>query len=330
MSDNCDRLLYVLSARRDISWSVFKKAFDQLYILDKEGIDDPAFYRSKTLQALSNLGHTEFEFGQATARVYVLPPTLVYLPQAGLPTGVLAGCRSPALVAELEKYCSENRCRHSIADQPAAAPFTPRRIQINGDRVEDLEKLATDIGLAFTRTPPAWFLVNFSESIVKLLNGAVWKTGEELNWPKKEFDPSSLQFRAEVTNPAGFRLLRFTDPKRETNLHMLRKGQEYLTINCDWGRYAVLQELGLNVLIYDERELLFAVPTSVPLPRLLARALALCSGSAPRWLPRLNFKGASLETRGFDLFRSVPPQIAERVADCVGQLLVPRALHATL
>jgi hypothetical protein len=121
-------------------------------------------------------------------------------------------------------------------------------------------------------------------------------------------------------------LIRYTDPKRGINLHMLRSSERYAEIECEWGRYALLNHFGINVLVYDERQFILGVPASAPLPAVLSRALGLCSGKTARRLPRASISWPTLETRAIDLFTSVPPPIAELVATRTGQTLVPRPI----
>jgi hypothetical protein len=50
----------------------------------------------------------------------------------------------------------------------------------------------------------------------------------------------------------------------------------------------VLAEARKSVFFYDKQAYRLAVPTTVPLPRLLARAVALCTGIAPVETPLID------------------------------------------
>jgi hypothetical protein len=146
-----------------------------------------------------------------------------------------------------------------------------------------------------------------------------------LNWPRSEFncDRIAFQFGRATTENV---LIRYTNSKRGNTLHLFRKNGQYAEVDCDWGRYAALREAGLNVLSYDERTQLLAVPSGAPLPRLFARSLALCSGSVPLFAAKDDAGWPSPETYGFDLFRSIPPSIGHLVAEKLGQSLIPRPI----
>jgi hypothetical protein len=68
---------------------------------------------------------------------------------------------------------------------------------------------------------------------------------------------------------------------------------------------------------------IIAVPVGAKLPRLLERALTLCSGYVATFVEGLPF---SPEIRGFNLFRAIPPQIAEMTAKKLGQTLSTHSL----
>jgi hypothetical protein len=323
MSDASDQLLYVLSARREMAWAAYKQIFDQLYVAKTGSIDDSRFQRGETLRALSNLAHCEFEFARDASRVYVLPPAVLRLPQAGLPHAILAGARSPETIAEVKRVCAEHSCVTEITEQPAGACFTPLRVMIRSETIAALEKVARSLGIGFEPTPSAWSLANASGSLKELSDSLEWRSEDELNWPRRQFDPKNLQFYTFVEASADLRLIRYTDPKRSVNRHLLRENGRAAEIDCDWGRYVVLSHLGINVLVYDERQFILGVPASMPLPVLLARALGLCSGKIARRLPSASVTWPTLETRAINLFTSVPPPIADLVASRVGQTLIP-------
>ena len=85
-----------------------------------------------------------------------------------------------------------------------------------------------------------------------------------------------------------------------------------------WGRFAVLKSAGKQVLVYDETNGDLAVPESVPLPRLLARGLTLCSGVPPMpegGTPSLSSGGKGRRT----VYRGVSPDVLRTVAGKLAQ-----------
>jgi hypothetical protein len=81
-------------------------------------------------------------------------------------------------------------------------------------------------------------------------------------------------------------------------------------IDVDWGRYLALHRAGFNVLYFDSTKHLLATPKSLPLPRLLARSVALCSGSSPRPLT----SSSDGRLTNFVVYDLVPRCLADLVA----------------
>ena len=73
-----------------------------------------------------------------------------------------------------------------------------------------------------------------------------------------------------------------------------------------------------TVLEYKDGDGDLAVPTGVPLPRLLARAATLCSGYVSRTEVRAGKRG-DVPTR-YRVYRSVPPDVFHECAGKTGQL----------
>lgn len=333
MSDESERLLYVVSAKRSMAWGAFKSVFDQLDLASvRAGGAEAAsgVRRNRTVRTLDALGHCDFKFSDRESRVCVAPPVLVRLPKAGLPSAVLAGARSPETRRDVEGWCVGTGCRLSVFSQHSDLRLVPVRLLIEGDTEEALHALSRSLGIHFDGRPTAWLIVNYAGTLDQYLAAARWRTDGELNWPRKEFNCDRVQFHTGQSNIDAVALIRYTNPKRGNVLHLFRAARRYAEVDCDWGRYAALRDAGLNILIYDERKQLFAVPMGASLPRLFARSLALCSGYAPIFLSKDEAGWPSSESNGFDLFRAVPPSIAHLVAEKLGQSLVPRPVKVNV
>ena len=344
--DSSSYLLYVLSARQDVSWSAFKGLFDALTLnsgytaarsegqVDFEG----HFARWQTASTLDALAHVDLVFNKGVGRIYVAPAVLALLPRAGLPQTVLCGARSTDTHAELERACSARGVQLEWEEQPTDALFVPPRVCLQAPILEKLEDVARGLGIQFAAQPPSWELLHLESSLDALLDESPPYAVTELNWRRRDFDKSSLQFR-EVWSPAesnkvagntSTKLVCYIHPRQKTRRHyFIRDGKSFL-LEPDWGRYAVLNTSACNVIAYDERSFSFAVPAGAPLPRLLARALALCSGYAPWFLPRKTTTWHSPEQRGFNVYRWIPPQIAAMVAAKLGQELLHREVKINL
>ena len=91
----------------------------------------------------------------------------------------------------------------------------------------------------------------------------------------------------------------------------------------DWGRYLLLKHTNVNVLFYDSKLSKLAVPLYVPLPNILAKSTALCSGLAP-----IQGKIASTSIRKIsanypiNIYSTVPKPIADKIAEKLGCSLI--------
>lgn len=325
MFDPGDILLYVLSSWRETSWTTFRKSFDELHRRQLATghdavVGDAALFRSRTLRMLVSLGHVDMSFGPTGAgTIVVCNPALVALPGPGVRRAVLVGARSPALVEKLRKAALDTSASLAVHPQGSSAPFAPSRIEVQASNIESFEKLAKIIGIPFSRFTPARAIARWSGSVDEYLARLIWAPNDDLNWYRQDFDQVSLRFASPDGEQAVIRLSRYQDPIRETwRYYRLFRGQEFATVNPDWGRYIVLSHQQRQVFEFDRTNSVVRVPTWVPLPVLLSRALVLCSGRSPV----LGRTGELKEKRfglRFDVYEGIPPSVANVVARKLGQ-----------
>lgn len=321
-----DRLLYVLSARSKVPWPAFKQFYDRLCVVEQAGTSDGDANRERlrTMRALDALGHADFFFDEAGGGVYGAPPVLAALPVSGLPEAVLCGARAPETLDNLRSACGEEIGAVEIetTSHPDAPPLVPARLAVQAESDEALERVAGRLKIPYLHVPPARTLLEFAGGLGDYRTSLPRPHKGTLNWKRKDFDPHRLQFRQAEEEVTGFCLSECFDPGQGgRSRHFLFKDGERAEVDRDWGRYELLYRTSVNVLHYDPRRFLFAVPASAPLPRLLARALALCSGYAPRFIPCMQLDVRSPETWGFNLYGRVPPDIAKAIATKVAQPL---------
>jgi len=321
-----DSLLNVISAKREMTWAEYKKLYDELYstqILSKElGESNINFKRSQTARALNALGHCDIEFSKDIQRVLSAPPVFVRLPETGLPKATLVGSRLPHTINRLKDMArrSRSRVRVRLDKQPDDYVLAPLRVVVETDYVKDLSAFSESLGLKFENEPAAWLVINFASSVSQYIAGLSWSRRRDLNWPRSDFSLDTLTYRLAQRQHEDIRLSRYVDPTRNVDLYLLWKGDECAEVDRDWGRYAALQLAGINVVRYNFEQFEFATPTSVPLPRLIARSLTLCSGflpivirSASEWLSDLSYSTS--------VYRGIPPAVAELAATKIGQTL---------
>jgi len=325
MSTPDDRLLYVLSARRALDWSAYKGAFDALHAPPINGaVGDLARARARTARTLDALGHCDTHFDDWSGHVSVAPALLARLPMRGLPEMVLAGARSPTTIARLEAAC-EACPRHAsvrIDGHDRGSPLVPSRVSVQAEAIEDLAAIARSLKIALAEQPPSWALAHFAGSLNVYLGQIQLSSFPEPEWRREDYDPASLSFRetwAARNERDAVRLSRYSDPDRYVQRYLFWRGDHCAPVDRDWGRYALLRSVGAHVLLYDDRRGVMAVPSGAVLPRLLARALTLSSGRAPHVVPIRDMAGSGREPWGHVVYRDVPEQIADLIAEKVGQ-----------
>ncbi len=326
MSQDDDRLLYVVSARGEMSWAAFKDAFALLRSPHPQ--DEPApgaitLARYRARRALSALGHCDFAFGDGQDKIYAAPPVLTRLPQAGPAVAVLAGARVPGMTGQIEEVCAHagSRLRVRAIQQDSAGLLLPSRVTVEGGADRDYAMVAHELGITYAAAPAAWALAHFAGGLDDYLSTCSWRTGAEPNWPREDFDPEALRLgdRNPASSPA--RVSSYRNRVRHTRMHVYWAQGRWAEVDLDWGRYAMLRELGRRVLRYDPWRCLMAVPAGTPLPVLLERALVLCSGFVPGEVWLAATAGAGQERRHM-VYRDVPAAIAGLVARKAGQALV--------
>lgn len=359
MYRDSDELLYVISAKKEMSWFSFKQAFNYIYNLTKttssdNGDDDIEKKISQTVRILNSLGHCEFDFTDNHRKVYIAPPALVRLPSGGFPQAILAGFRTPTSIDKLNIACKSigKYINIDVTEQSRGLILVPKRVLIQTEDVSELQEIATKLAIDFIETPSSWSLLHFSASLDDYLINCNWSNQPELNWKKKIFDENILRF---ILSPTSIRsdtrtrkldihLSQYQHPYRKTKIYYLWQEERCTQVERDWGRYAVLKAANIQVIIYDQRRFIMAVPVGARLPQLLEKILTLCSGYAPILIEKLPLQHlainssisknemvvTNLNVTGFNLFRDVPPQIAEITADKLGQTLLLQALDIKL
>lgn len=331
MHEPGDILLFCLSAwKENTRWDAFKKAFDEIHRSrlggQLEKWDEPIhFERNRALKCLAALGHIDVAYN-GTPPVVIGPPVIVSLPYPGLPRAVLCGSRSPATVGALQEVCnaSGRTVRITLKSQQKRSAYAPKRVELEAESHEAMDKVARSLNIAYLRTPPSWSIVTASGSVAGYIDQLEWSSQPEVNWDRKDFDPSRLAFlpaqQSSTFGSGDLRFSRYVNPVRLQIEYRLIKYNRSANVSADWARYASLSEYAQEVLLYDCESGTVAVPRSAPLPGLIARALAVCSGYAPKFVPRKIVQTSVPERYGFDVYEGVPQDVLAAAVRKLGQL----------
>jgi hypothetical protein len=317
-----DRLLYAISARGAMSWTSVKRAFDCLHE-ENNDLHNEEFWRYRRRDAvtvLENLAHVEFDTRSQRMTVAVTSPAISVLPGLGLAVGILVGARSPAGIDNLCRAAKRAGIMWEVRRQHGDSTFYPTCISLIAETINDLTAFAASQSLDCSATPPAWSILHFAGSLDDYLASLQPEDLASLNWEREDFDPNALFFRR-LRRQDRVVLSRYTHPARRTRLHVLENKGATTRTDADWGRFALMRELAQDVLLYDPQEFTLALPITMPLPKLLARSLCLCSGFLPAEVGGVHWTGSQVKAR---VYRRVPFAIAELVALRLRQRLVLR------
>lgn len=306
-------LLFAVAAQRSLSWAAFSNALDAIFVPDERLAPDVKHIRSGVVSLGDSLAHWEVVQEGFTARICVAPPVIARLPQPGRATAVLCGSRSPDTLPAVTRVCQDAHVDVRVIGQSHLHPYAPSRVELTADSVEAIADAARGLHVAFISQPPAWALAVGCGSISDYVASLQWTADPDLNWPRRDFDPEKLRFVRSGGDSVrdGLSLSAYEHPAGWARQDRLWRDGESALTDRDWGRYAVLFDQGIEVLRFDHPAGTVTVPRQVPLPRIAARALGLCSGKPPAIEPG--------EGLGSYVFSGVPISIFQALAAKMGQ-----------
>jgi hypothetical protein len=331
MSRSCNKLAFAISSSESLSLKNFRRVFDRLYVTDAVAmgfeLDAVRTHRNTTIRNLVALAICDFVNGEPS-QVRACTPHLALIPSASLPAAILAGARTPAILARVKSIVRANPDGATLeVTQQRASPLLPSRVRVLATSVDVLRTIADMVHLSLAVPCPAETLAGFAVDLDAYIGSLAWRRHQsEPNWHRRDFDVLNLRFSSLRKSDDSWRLSEFVHPSlNHRRAHILIDGPREATASRDWGRYVVLSKAGRHVLRYDANSAAFMVPIGVPLPSIFARTLAICSGFAPT---QVDIAGAG----GFEAFVRVPLSIARTVARKLNQDLIatdflPRGLH---
>lgn len=274
-----DALLYILSVNRSLSWQRLRNVVE---VLRQQGtaLESARVLRERAAKAMDCLGHAEFSDHTGDLRLSVCSPTLIRLPTKE-PILVLAGARSPAQLLRWSEYANNCNGEMKIDAQPGDLGFLyPNRISFRFSDTDQCEKFASLGAPASNMEPVSWLLGQVSAALAEAVTEWKWKPMADLNWPKATFDPVRCYFWNKKDS-LDVELTRYEDVVRGQMKFRARDGAVSADVTPEWGRYWMVSKVGHRVVDYDEAKLTFTHPQTMPLPKLMSRALTACSGLMP-------------------------------------------------
>jgi len=212
---------------------------------------------------------------------------------------------------------SEGSVRLSIEHQPGPIGLLPDTIEVSAVSEEAMLAFCGGIRIRYTTIPPAWTLVNWCGTLSEYEATLSFRIPDTLNYVRYDFSVNSHGF-VHTTSDSFPRYSRYSNPTTGLPMHVFFRDRLGAEVDLNWGRYLLLNAMGITATAYDERRFRLYVPIKVPLPGVVARTVCLCSGKPPvnRYSENL-VRG--LDCRNWLMFQDVPPQIAWAALSKVGQ-----------
>jgi hypothetical protein len=229
----------------------------------------------RILDDLSMLGHVEVP---DTSSWQVTPPALAGLPlDDGEPSAILCGARTPAVTGRVASACGIVGARMTVAP----VLNRPSRICVSAPSVRLLADAAEHAGIVFQNNAAYTLLAclpgirDWPRQPCQMVAGRV-ETVRRFSGSRREWVESSLA-EANAVRRGFFRIRRDWDW-----VSILKSGPtECAYIEDRVGR--LLMASKLRLVSWDGVTRLFGMPIELFPPGLIARALALCTGTLPQF-----------------------------------------------
>lgn len=322
MCNKQDHLLYVISCRGAIRWQSFKKVFEDLFLVNRKH-DKEKILMWNCQRAMADLGYCDFQF-DTQQRVYAAPSALCRLPMGSKYRAILTGSRTPQLIEKVMTYDRDNRDLN-IEPEDMRTIGVPRSIFVEAKIEQSLRNFSDYLTVPYFDDPPAWKLAQFSGNCLNYEDALRWQPATEPRWETDGYDPCWLKFDGSEDHGDALRMRRERQyGSWQYSLWKKASANLYDRAICErsWGQYLIAKKRKNQLVAYDTRQLLLAVPAAAPLPDLLSRALALCSGAEPI-VERSDKLTDDLEgeQRHYRFYTGVPIPIAESVMERIGQAM---------
>ncbi|KKG84738.1 hypothetical protein DU57_14200 [Methanosarcina mazei] len=326
-----EKLLIAIGASGKMSIEDFNNLFIKLYfdLISKEFGEEYYNNRWEVVRMLDSLGYCEFDFEKR--EVFPCPPAIVALPGGGLKRAVLTGVRSPSIMKKIEGFVDKHKKYINLIkktqkinfhlyrkEKYASLPF-PSTILFEYFEEEYINDMAQEVGIKNNfKYPASWALAKYSIGLKEYRENILLdRTREdEVNWNKRYFDPKKFEFSKFPPNEKDiYQLVEYQDPDTKQKEHWFWKNDTAAVVDRDWGKYEILSHMSKNVFLYDPRHHTLAIPLHLHLPRLLARAVSMCSGQTPM-VTKTGYKsiGNVPENTQANIYLGVPPEYASIIS----------------
>lgn len=297
-----NELLFWLSARRQGSWQQFRQAVEELHSGDGQDYfdNDSEFPLHQQLRLnLERLAHAEFFANDCEDGWRIAPPTLATHSVSDGVRGVLCGARSPALC---ERF---NRAVKTFNGEILNSLAVPDVVRLMSKNESELAELAAHTTIRFQGEAPLAILSRLPPCDAPSRTRSISEIPQGSDWTIHEFDTAKLAWRKierQEIKGVRFGVLRFLIHFQRPRYFLRWKGAAF-EVPRAIALYVLLRRHRRDVLRYDHEGAALSFPAICRPPRLLERALVLCSGLPP------GFANGQLT------YSEIPPEIAGFAAE---------------
>ena len=305
-----NELLLWCSARTKGSWRQFRAAVEELHTDETEMTGEGAggFPPHQQLRLnLERLAHVEFFAHGCEDGWRVAPPTLAAHVVPGGVRSLLCGARSPALQERALHAAEQFDC--DVLNSLDA----PDVFRFNCQNSAKLADLAAQIGISYQLNAPLAIISHVPPCRSPSRQQAPSEFPVGADWTVDQLDTDALCWHRVDRSKASlcrFAVLRFSihfQPRR----YYLRWNRESFELPRAVALFVLLRRRRRRLLSYDSSGQTLSLPAICRPPRVLERAIVLCSGLPPV------YEAASATLSYFD----VPLDIARFAAELLGQSL---------
>lgn len=289
-----DLLLEYLTRKKVVRSDEFFEAYENVLSrkiageLDVTGVNLTSLKR-QVLNWYDFLGYADFDY--QSKRAIVNPPQLFLVPTQSGRKAFLTGARTPDFAEKVFEKANNLGLNIQVISQAGTIKpwiLLPDTIFVEarnlpGYGMSEMRAFAKDLNIYFDPEHIVqWGLLNFSARIEDYATSiSPDERFEGLDCPRKIFNPNTFRFErlTDEIFDKTFSLIEY-QLNAYTYFHALWKDGKAYSVDKGWGRWLVMQHDKRQVVFRDENGIT-AIPTGMPLPRLISEAFMLCSGRIP-------------------------------------------------
>ena len=322
-----NKILYLLSEKKSLPYNKLRqyvedfKSEEGILRLEKNDLKQrkDSYCYSSLVRSLSSLGYLDIGKKGNKPIVKIAPPMLVALPYIK-PTFLLTGARTSSFLQLFKngksfeiKLIKNDYLPDTVLIEPESLNTLEtwcKETQFQGNKLSDYIRLH--------KKPIAWNMLKCSGKLTAYEKQLEldWFSGDESHI-RKIFDVNKLKFipfNLQKTEKKHLSLVKIYHFESYCDYYLFDfSKKEKVFVDLDWGKFLVIQRSNNSILEYNIE--IFELTSYLRLPLVIERGLSLLSGN-------LVEVGRNKEFT----FKNVPCQIAELVADKLGQKLVKKRM----